>query len=635
MDSAHTFILADLLGTLNGRERAFLSRLVRVPEGVPLAEVPAPLLERLQKRLRQSLVVDQAVGVLRARSPRVAEILAEALDAAEGEGTAAGHGESLPAALARAQRHGDYRRALELLREGGSHFFMHFYGMEACQSALDGFPEEMRKQDRALVFVATMHALKAGNVSRARYLLAERFGGEANDLERVLGDSERFSLDFRLFRFLMAMYEDRPITDAMRDRLFDALGEVPLDDHLHRGSFYNAMLEVFVRRRQFDAASELAERARFHYRRAEAHLLGFYIDLYLAILALMRGMLPAAEAHAREARETLGKVPFETRSDERLLGLVSAVIRYEKGEMHALVRFLNEEFDRFAYGEIWPTVAELAINYGGQALSRHVAIPAARVFLDKWRVQEWRSNRFRTVITLREVAILQSGNRWREAADLLTAVQSRINRTWVEGAVDNLLRLVDPQEIALALAWLRHLVWEVPSRPMLRDQLAALSRSDHLTERQRITVHLWSAHLARRHRDITAARAALVKALEASARLGSVVPLVDDAALLERLLADKRLREFVLSSSAARDAVRKVRGMEAPALDGARKAGLTRQEAKVLLLVVEGGTNKYVARQLGLSEVTVKFHLSNIYRKMGCRRRSEAVAAAKALGWVA
>lgn len=75
--------------------------------------------------------------------------------------------------------------------------------------------------------------------------------------------------------------------------------------------------------------------------------------------------------------------------------------------------------------------------------------------------------------------------------------------------------------------------------------------------------------------------------------------------------------------------------METPIAEGARRAGLTRREMKVLLLVVEGGTNKYVARQLGISEVTVKFHLSNIYRKIGCRRRSEAVATARALGWVA
>lgn len=482
MDSAEALIVSDLLATLDGQHVALLSRLAYQPQGIPLDEISPALLDSLTGRLRSTLVADKAAGVLRPRSPHVGALLASAFDGAALREDTSG-GAALLRALSQAQARNDFDTALRLFRSGGGHFFMHFFGMEACQQVIAGFPEQMRRETRTLIFASAMHALKAGNVSRARHLIAHHFGAEANDLTRVLEKTDRYCLDFRLFRFLMAMYEDRPITDTMRERLFDALGEVPLEDHLQRGSFYNAMLEVFVRRRQFDAAVELARRARFHYQRAEAHLLGFYIDLYLAILALMRGTLPAAKSHLRDAGETLQKVPFETPSDKRILGLVSAVIRYEQGEVRPLVDFLNDEFDQFAYGEIWPTVAELAINYGGQALSRCIAIPAARVFLDKWRVQEWRSNRFRTLITLREVAILQNGNRWQEAADLLTAVQSRINRTWVEGAADNLLRLVDPQEIALATAWLRHLIWEVPSRPMLREQLAALLRNDHVTER--------------------------------------------------------------------------------------------------------------------------------------------------------
>jgi DNA-binding CsgD family transcriptional regulator len=37
---------------------------------------------------------------------------------------------------------------------------------------------------------------------------------------------------------------------------------------------------------------------------------------------------------------------------------------------------------------------------------------------------------------------------------------------------------------------------------------------------------------------------------------------------------------------------------------------------------------------LGVSEATVKFHLGNIYRKLGCRKRQEAIATARAAGIV-
>lgn len=49
-------------------------------------------------------------------------------------------------------------------------------------------------------------------------------------------------------------------------------------------------------------------------------------------------------------------------------------------------------------------------------------------------------------------------------------------------------------------------------------------------------------------------------------------------------------------------------------------------------MIAEGASNKFIAHALGLSEATVKFHLGNLYRKLGCGRRREAITAAKALG---
>jgi DNA-binding NarL/FixJ family response regulator len=52
--------------------------------------------------------------------------------------------------------------------------------------------------------------------------------------------------------------------------------------------------------------------------------------------------------------------------------------------------------------------------------------------------------------------------------------------------------------------------------------------------------------------------------------------------------------------------------------------GLTRRELEILQLVAEGQSNAQVARTLWVTEQTVKFHLSNIYRKLGVSNRTEA-----------
>jgi DNA-binding NarL/FixJ family response regulator len=51
---------------------------------------------------------------------------------------------------------------------------------------------------------------------------------------------------------------------------------------------------------------------------------------------------------------------------------------------------------------------------------------------------------------------------------------------------------------------------------------------------------------------------------------------------------------------------------------------LTLREKEILGLVAEGHTNGQIARRLWVTEQTVKFHLSNTYRKLGVANRTEA-----------
>jgi DNA-binding NarL/FixJ family response regulator len=52
--------------------------------------------------------------------------------------------------------------------------------------------------------------------------------------------------------------------------------------------------------------------------------------------------------------------------------------------------------------------------------------------------------------------------------------------------------------------------------------------------------------------------------------------------------------------------------------------GLTRRELEILRLVSEGHSNAQLAKMLWVTEQTVKFHLSNIYRKLDVANRTEA-----------
>lgn len=64
--------------------------------------------------------------------------------------------------------------------------------------------------------------------------------------------------------------------------------------------------------------------------------------------------------------------------------------------------------------------------------------------------------------------------------------------------------------------------------------------------------------------------------------------------------------------------------------------GRTREASvlDVLALIADGATNREAARQLSISEATVKTHLLHLYAKLGVNNRAAAVAAAFARGYV-
>ncbi len=60
--------------------------------------------------------------------------------------------------------------------------------------------------------------------------------------------------------------------------------------------------------------------------------------------------------------------------------------------------------------------------------------------------------------------------------------------------------------------------------------------------------------------------------------------------------------------------------------DTSLQESLTSREQEVLLLLSQGLPNKQIARELQISEHTVKFHVSSVYAKLGVSSRTEAIS---------
>ncbi len=119
---------------------------------------------------------------------------------------------------------------------------------------------------------------------------------------------------------------------------------------------------------------------------------------------------------------------------------------------------------------------------------------------------------------------------------------------------------------------------------------------------------------------------------------------IDDPTLVQAALA-RGAAAFVLKHVEPRDlagALRQVvRGsiftpldLPGSAKESASEAGLTKRESSILEALEHGSSNHEIAKRLFLAEQTVKFHLTNIYRKLGVSTRTEAVRKAYERGLV-
>lgn len=84
--------------------------------------------------------------------------------------------------------------------------------------------------------------------------------------------------------------------------------------------------------------------------------------------------------------------------------------------------------------------------------------------------------------------------------------------------------------------------------------------------------------------------------------------------------------EIALQAAAAGLAVFSPRHLDSPGTPRISSA-LTARETEVLRLIAEGHANKEIAWRLGISEHTVKFHVSALLGKLGAGSRAEAIGA--------
>jgi len=147
---------------------------------------------------------------------------------------------------------------------------------------------------------------------------------------------------------------------------------------------------------------------------------------------------------------------------------------------------------------------------------------------------------------------------------------------------------------------------------------------------------------------VTSASRVSFSDLEAgSASSAGILFLSDDQPNVEELKRSYRVWGILPTESSAEELIAAIHALSQGLIVGTptlllesgneplERGPLTERESEVLGLLSKGLANKQIALTLGISEHTVKFHVSSIYTKLNVTNRTEAVREGLRGGWVA
>ncbi len=514
---------------------------------------------------------------------------------------------------------GDFGFAAHTIQAAGGVDLFLRAGYKVLRRLLDGLPTEVIEASPGLRLCAALVLAKEGRILAAREAMDELKALARDDRQAELPEHVVVHIDS-----LLDIYEDRRFEPEQIEWLENRLRSQRLRDTWELGWLHNHLCIAHTRQGALRRARLHALKALECYRSEGTPYAQAFMLVHLALVNLMGGRLAAAAHFSRQAEDLARRTQG---NDETLLAIARiplAEALYRQGHVRAADNILEECLPLVAAGEGWVDLyargfvswARCRFRLKGLDEAMRITDRAARIAEDR------RLPRLDLVVTTLRVELLT-------LAGALGAAEQAARALPGEGGWPTRREMRDAQ-VALARLRLRQGESDEARRLLLDLVSHTQDDDDALTG---LSARIVLAEACHAGHDPAAGMETLIEAASLALEHDLVEPFVAEGEsfrdLVRALMRRSGLATFPSDIAAFLNRVLALGGggLERPGL-----GLLSERELGVLALMAAGHRNKQIARDLGITEATVKFHIKNLFAKLGVSRRAVAVSLASAMG---
>ena len=461
--------------------------------------------------------------------------------------------------------------------------------------------------------------VRRGEVEQAASLFEQ---WETRPTDNANGDPE-INSELSIMRSLLNLYTDQNISDAELERLERLSGFLQPRNDLMHAVRCNLLCVMHAQRGDIDACMAAGDKAIRHFRAMGSVFGETFIYFHEGYVCMEQGRMRDAEALYGAGRD-LALEHFGKASDlAAIAGAFLAETAYERNNLTEAKRLLDFALPHIERFDAWLEVYVAGYTTAMKLARFHPQRESVQEISDRARATaEIRGlPRLRTIIDLqqRELDYL-GGNLASDDDQTETDERSKPSTA-------NHLALRRLQTGVQARSWMRSSNVERAAE-LLHDHRQRC-RQDGLI-RSFISHSILLAALRWAQGVHDAAAAVFEEALAPSLFEGIKRPFIDEGAALAQII--DALTEASESQRGNRIRDRFLAELEMEIHDSSpRSQGdgdqLTRRELEVLRHLIQGRSNREIAEAMPVSVNTVKFHLKNIFEKLGVNTRKDAVSA--------